>query len=261
MQRIDITRGDLYISKLLQVIRSHNNNLKKEIKVKNRAHDALIYITSGVCRYVFEGEREVTVRAGDVLYLARHANYTIYVEEPHYRFVFCDFDFDSDLPRECDVFSFSAPLRAEQLFDKLFNVYQKAGHAFGAEAMAILYTIYALVIESSTNREESPTARMGEARLYIDTNYKNVNLSVSYLAEYLGISETHFRNLFKKAFGEAPSQYIISRRLQAAKELLRHVFLPLEDVAVQCGFSSCHYFIRTFKKHMGTTPAQYRKRG
>ena len=57
----------------------------------------------------------------------------------------------------------------------------------------------------------------------------------------------------------SPSQYIISVRLNKAKELMRSPFLSLEAVAQESGFSSPQYFSRVFKKETGMTPYAYRK--
>jgi transcriptional regulator GlxA family with amidase domain len=48
--------------------------------------------------------------------------------------------------------------------------------------------------------------------------------------------------------------------LNAARRLLTQSSLNINDVAKRCGFSSASYFIRTFHKTFGTTPAKYRKR-
>ena len=72
---------------------------------------------------------------------------------------------------------------------------------------------------------------------YIDANFADDSLSVSFLAQKADISETYFRNLFKQQYNLSPSQYIINVRLQKAKSLMSYPFLTLEDCALQSGFS------------------------
>ena len=53
--------------------------------------------------------------------------------------------------------------------------------------------------------------------------------------------------------------YIINEKMEKAKTLLIEGVLPLKEIALQTGFNDYNYFIRIFKKRVGTTPLQFRK--
>jgi len=260
MSKTDILHNNLYITKIRNVIKSFNKQYNKLLYVKSRRSDAFVYIISGSCTYNFDDGNEFTVRKGDIMYLSNKANYTMKIHTTDYRYIFCDFEFDGDYDCKSDVYSLESPSYAENLFYKLLKVYSSPSRSSFAESMAILYNIYGLVLSTANEvyLENFSKKRISDAKEYIDKNFKDSSLCVSFLSEKAGISEVYFRKLFKSQYHISPSQYIISIRLERAKELMKYPFLSLEECALQSGFSTLQYFCRVFKKKTGTTPAKYR---
>ena len=64
--------------------------------------------------------------------------------------------------------------------------------------------------------------------------------------------------MFRESFGVPPHQYLLSRRLARARDLLRNSTLALGDVALACGFASASHFANRFKQSLGSTPGEYR---
>jgi AraC family transcriptional regulator len=98
-------------------------------------------------------------------------------------------------------------------------------------------------------------------RAVIEHIHENLDaeLSLDQLAAVARMSPYRFARLFKDSTGLPPHQYVIARRVERAKELLRgRDGLPLADVAVEAGFSSQSHFTRHFKRFVGTTPRQFR---
>lgn len=83
-------------------------------------------------------------------------------------------------------------------------------------------------------------------------------ISLQDLAEAAGLSARHFTRAFRQATGRSPYQYVIQRRVEESKILIRSG-LPLADVAVQCGFADQSQLNRLFLRHTGTTPGRYRR--
>jgi AraC-like DNA-binding protein len=79
------------------------------------------------------------------------------------------------------------------------------------------------------------------------------------LAALSGHSASHFRRLFRQAYGESPIHLLIRERLRLACGLLENGDLSITELAVECGFEDGNYFARQFKKLMGTSPLRYRK--
>ncbi len=93
---------------------------------------------------------------------------------------------------------------------------------------------------------------------YLKKNYRN-NTPVTELAAMSYTSVSNLELLFRKTYGMTPVAYRNMLRLNRAKQLLADGF-TIEETAAQTGFRDPVYFSKTFKKRIGTTPGEYRKR-
>ncbi|MDO8375432.1 MAG: AlkA N-terminal domain-containing protein, partial [Polaromonas sp.] len=85
--------------------------------------------------------------------------------------------------------------------------------------------------------------------------------SVELLAAKLGISDRHVRRIFETQFGVSPMQYLQTRRLLTAKQLLADTALPVTQIALISGFASVRRFNAAFVGHYGLNPTQMRRQG
>lgn len=83
--------------------------------------------------------------------------------------------------------------------------------------------------------------------------------SVASLARVAGLSPSHFRRLFRQAYGEAPIKLLIRERVRSACGPLESGGQSITEIAHLCGFEDGNYFSRQFKQVMGTSPQQYRE--
>ena len=83
---------------------------------------------------------------------------------------------------------------------------------------------------------------------------------VARLARVSGVSPAHFARAFKAAFGAPPHRYLLTRRLERAKALLRDTDSPIIEIALQTGWNSLGTFGRTFRDVLGVSPSQLRAR-
>ncbi len=79
------------------------------------------------------------------------------------------------------------------------------------------------------------------------------------LAQECGLSPSHFARAFRRSFGAAPHQWLMRRRVERARELLRIPGRSLSDIALACGFSDQSHFTRVFRGHVGTSPGAWRR--
>jgi AraC family transcriptional regulator, regulatory protein of adaptative response / DNA-3-methyladenine glycosylase II len=86
-------------------------------------------------------------------------------------------------------------------------------------------------------------------------------LSVQALADKLGVSDRHLRRIFEVQFGVAPLQYLQTRRLLTAKQLLADTDLPITQIALASGFASVRRFNAAFVAHYRLNPTQLRRAG
>ncbi len=85
------------------------------------------------------------------------------------------------------------------------------------------------------------------------------DLNLTSVCEKLSVSKFYFLRTFKEQTGFTPNDYLITVRLNHAKSLLRSTTLSIEDIALDCGFSTSTYFIQVFKKREAVTPLHYRR--
>lgn len=81
------------------------------------------------------------------------------------------------------------------------------------------------------------------------------------IAARLGVSDRHLRRIFEAQFGVSPLQYLQTRRLLAAKQLIADTRLPMTQVALASGFASVRRFNAAFLEHYGLNPSALRRAG
>ncbi len=105
---------------------------------------------------------------------------------------------------------------------------------------------------------ESTPAYLLNILNYIDKHF-NEDITLQKLEKEFGASVAHISVEFKRWFGINYRSYLINRRLNRAKELLRYSDLPIATIADEMGFPTPSYMIELFRKKEGITPFQYRK--
>ncbi|MFS0727449.1 AraC family transcriptional regulator [Paenibacillus sp. 1P07SE] len=101
--------------------------------------------------------------------------------------------------------------------------------------------------------------RIGKLCSYMQLNLDR-KLTLPELAQYMYVSESHLRLLFRKTMGISPLSYLRQLRLQCAKDLLVHTSHSLKEIAQRSGFGTLNHFSRTFKTYEAISPMEYRKR-
>lgn len=83
-------------------------------------------------------------------------------------------------------------------------------------------------------------------------------LTVADLARSAGLSPAHFSREFRRAFGESPHVYLLTRRLERAAAMLRTTDHSVADICSEVGLSSVGSFTTSFKRVYGRSPTAYR---
>ena len=83
-------------------------------------------------------------------------------------------------------------------------------------------------------------------------------LTVADLARSAGLSQAHFSREFRRAFGESPHVYLLTRRLERAAAMLRMTDRTVADICTDVGLSSLGSFTTTFTRVYGVSPTAYR---
>ena len=94
----------------------------------------------------------------------------------------------------------------------------------------------------------------------VDKEMNEGNVTVDTVAVALCMSSAQFRRKLTAVSGTTPAVYIRTRQMQMAQRILdSNADLPINEVAMKCGFYDVSHFTRTFKLVMGVTPTQYKK--
>lgn len=127
--------------------------------------------------------------------------------------------------------------------------------------------VYALLFEISRyngkrqlhTSERSGTLQLEKAIVYVEENYFN-NFKIADLANVCHMSETHFRRIFQEKMNMTPIEYVNFVRIKKACELIDKTDISMEDVAQRVGFITPSTFNRNFRRIIGTSPYQWKKR-
>lgn len=92
---------------------------------------------------------------------------------------------------------------------------------------------------------------------HIDSDL-TADLSLYAQAKQLNVNSSYLSALFKKETGSTLTEYVNKKRIRHAVFLLNSTNLQIQMIAQQCGIPDVNYFIKTFKKHVGKTPKEYR---
>ena len=102
-----------------------------------------------------------------------------------------------------------------------------------------------------------PARHLLRAKDLADARYFEA-LSVADLARAAGLSRAHFSQEFRRAFGESPHAYLLTRRLERAAALLRTTDRRVADICVSVGLQSVGSFTTSFTRTYGRSPTAYR---
>ncbi len=147
-------------------------------------------------------------------------------------------------------------------FSKLFSSMEKTFREKESCFQYRLLSSFYLVLETlgqmhfSLDQEIDPIAY--DAQRYLREHFAEHGCKVESAAEYCNITRQYLRKIFLRRFQITPMQYLNQLRMDRAKELLIVTTLPLEEVAIQSGFSDHSMFSKVFKEKIGMPPGTYR---
>ena len=252
-------------------------------------------VIEGRCRLAVDGEKAVTLEAGDFVLLPVTPGFTLSGFEPvtprrldpkalplpagdvrHGRrggrpdvrllggyFVFDSPDAElllSLLPRLLHVRG------VERLSMLVRLVVEEAGEGRSGRDLILARLVEVLLIEAlrSTHGEGTPPGLLrglGDARLAAAIRRMHGNpgrpWTVAQLAKEAALSRSTFFERFTRAVGLPPMEYLLAWRMAIAKDLLRREALGLADVAERVGYRSASTFSTAFSRHVGQPPGRY----
>lgn len=125
--------------------------------------------------------------------------------------------------------------------------------------------LYGMIVElngalhGTLTRRPSGTPALERILAYLNEHYTE-DITLDQLCTAAGgLSEQYLCRLFKNSTGMRPMEYMLCRRVSAARVYLETTDLPISDVAARSGFHNTSYFYRSFRKFVGMSPLAYRQ--
>ena len=119
-----------------------------------------------------------------------------------------------------------------------------------------------LLMEQSWHPESVTVSRkrmeLAAVKEYLDEHYTE-KLTLDDLAEKFFINKFYLSKIFKETYGTTVNNYLISKRITRAKQLLRFTDMTVDEVGAAVGMGDANYFSRMFRKVEGISPREYRK--
>ncbi len=128
-----------------------------------------------------------------------------------------------------------------------------------AQQIVGILTLLCTEAREKSDNDSALGEKLKNVLRYLDEHYTE-EISLDYLAEQFYISKYYLSREFKKEYGTTIIQYVLTKKITNAKELLRYSNASIEEIAVLCGIDDASYFNKVFKKMEGCTASEYRKR-
>jgi len=143
------------------------------------------------------------------------------------------------------------------IFGSNFNIYNELSKKETLEDIEQwLINIYKKMFDY-LGKYKSDDDKISKIMGYIQMNYKK-DIGIQDIADYVGLSYSHVRKVFKDKIGKNIGDVINSLRMNEAKDLLVRTEISIKDLALLLGYNSDQTFSRVFKKFEGITPGEYR---
>lgn len=150
--------------------------------------------------------------------------------------------------------------RFKETFFKLIGLWENFQWHAQLEVHQLAYDLALSILKDHEQPGQRPVPAIPTLQWLAAYMHHHLNepLSVPEMARMLNMSVSHFSLLFKQHFAVAPHRYLLMKRIEQAKTLLRNTSLSLNEIAEECGFSDTQHLFKIFKKQTGSTPGAYR---
>lgn len=150
----------------------------------------------------------------------------------------------------------------EKLLKGLGTDYTEIGFCDSLEKKKSFLNIllYALLKELNQAKTENRRSNSiaSQIKECIDSDYASNAVSLEYVADILNKTPTYISKVFKAEYGLNFSEYLMKKRLEKGRELLRSTQSKVYRIAMQVGYADPSNFIKVFRKYYGVSPQEYR---
>ncbi len=238
---------------------------------KGRVDYQLLYIAAGKAHFFFKKGEETIVTAGHmVLYRPKEFQKYVYYGHENTEVFWIHFTgWEAKLilrrlgfPEKDHVINTGIQKRYKDIFQTIIQEMQLHKLHY-EEYISLLLTELLILVNRHTVKKVKINSfvqnEIESALSYFNTNY-NKDINIDAYAASKNMSTSWFIQNFKKYSGSTPMQYILSLRIFNARNLLETTSYNITEIANIIGYEDPLYFSRLFKKQVGLSPSEYRKR-
>lgn len=149
-------------------------------------------------------------------------------------------------------FTSTDSLRVQDLIDEIHKNIKEYMSEIKIHGILTQLIVNCALLKSEKNAME-------EVREYINFNYRERDL-IRVLAEKFAFKKAEMGELFEKNYGIGIQDYVMNRRFNVAKELLRFTIKPIDEVVVESGIENVSLFYKLFEENEGLSPEEYRRK-
>lgn len=150
----------------------------------------------------------------------------------------------------------------QELFRRCFGLlkapYQYEEYFYLCQLVGTIFALAACSGKESEVRLTANGSRGVDRALAFMKDHLHQMISLDQLTRAACLSPSHLHDIFKRSTGNAPIDYFLRSKIQAASRDLYFSDLPIKDIAISYGIEDPYYFSRLFKKIMGVSPMKYR---
>lgn len=136
---------------------------------------------------------------------------------------------------------------------RLARIVEKRAFPDRFEASQEAYTFYMSCWRHLSHPAQTGDNAVAAAIQYCREHFRDP-ISIKELADQSSLSREHFSRLFKEQAGAAPGSFLRTQRVRSAHQLLMESTLPLNEIALRCGFSSTRKFVNAYRRAHGKSP-------
>ncbi len=232
------------------------------------------YIAEGFGKLSIESEI-IEVNAGDLIIINSNIGHTLYLDKSISNIKLLGFGIESvsvaglleDEVKSINYFHIDnrdKSLKFEEYFEDIYTEYKGNDIFAKSLANAIASTLVINLLRKyrtsiTVKHDKKVNRQIDYIKSYIDSNY-NEDIKLEDLSSMAYMNKFHLISEFKQSYRITPIEYLILKRVEVAKNLLISTNHTMEEISAIVGFNSQSYFNQVFKKKVGQTPSQFRRK-
>lgn len=224
---------------------------------RGRGHHGFLYTLEGTETYHFQ-DRKLDAVPNSVLYIPKGEEYKTTLDDEKSVVAVVDFELYGEYARPF-IIPIPDPGSMKIWFSKMETTWNRKDMPYMPECKSLCYRIIcAMAQQTAMFCPSQKYDKITDAVKYLHQHYLESDFRLEDLASIAGISQRYFETLFHQKYGTTPKEYVISLKIEQAKELLMSEKLLVRDIAFLLGYSDIYHFGKIFTKKTGFTPSQYR---